>query len=93
MPSTLRLYKHNIAVHIILSQYKHPATYMHHVHTYPFVAASRNSHFVLGNEVACNCCEMLTYIKGNNSDIIFVNEAWLSAEVTNENCCISTKWI
>ena len=45
-----------------------------------FIAASFNAQSVKGNDMACKCCEISTFIKDNGVDIFFVTETWLSPQ-------------
>ena len=47
---------------------------------HPFIAASFNAQSVQGNDMACKCCEISTFIKYNGVDLFFVTETWLSAQ-------------
>ena len=44
-----------------------------------FIVASFNAQSVKGNDMACNRCEISTFIKDNGVDLSFVTETWLSA--------------
>ena len=45
-----------------------------------FIVASFNAQSVKGNDMACKCCEISTFIKGNGVDLFFVTETWLSPQ-------------
>ena len=45
-----------------------------------FIVASLNAQSVKGNDMACRCCEISTFIKDNGVDLFFVTETWLSAQ-------------
>ena len=47
---------------------------------HPFIVASFNAQSVKGNNMACNCSEISTFIKDNGVDLFFVTETWLSAQ-------------
>ena len=59
-----------------------------------FIVASFNAQSMKGNDMACNHCEISTFIKDNGVDLFFVTETWLSAQGDEaKNCRISTNWI
>ena len=58
---------------------------------YPFIAASHNSQCVKANEMTCKVCDVLSYIKDNDTYNIVVTDAVLSAEVTNETNTLSLR--
>ena len=45
-----------------------------------FIVASFNAQSVKGNDMACNHCEISTFIKDNGVDLFFVTETLLSAQ-------------
>ena len=47
---------------------------------HPFIVASFNAQSVKGDDVACERCEISTFIKDNGVDLFFVTETWLSAQ-------------
>ena len=47
---------------------------------HPFVVASFNAQSVKGNDMACERCEISTFIKDNCVDLFFMTETWLSAQ-------------
>ena len=47
---------------------------------YSFIVASFSAQSVNGNDMACKCCEISTFIEDNGVDIFFVTETWLSAQ-------------
>ena len=59
---------------------------------HPFIVASFNAQLAKGNDMACNCCEISTFIEDNGVDIFFVNETWLGAQ-GDEAKNKSNKWI
>ena len=45
-----------------------------------FIVASFNAQSVKGNDIACKCCKISTFIKDNGVGRFFVTETWLSAQ-------------
>ena len=46
---------------------------------HPFIVASFNAQSMKGNNMACKPCEVSTFIKHNDADLLFVTETWLRA--------------
>ena len=44
------------------------------------MVASSNAQSVKGNDMACKCCEISTFIKDNGVDLFSVTETWLSTQ-------------
>ena len=44
------------------------------------MVASSNAQSVKGNDMACKRCEILTFVKDNGVDLIFMTNTWLSAQ-------------
>ena len=47
---------------------------------HPLIVASFSAQSVKGDDMACKRCEILTSIKDNGVDLLFVTEIWLSAQ-------------
>ena len=45
-----------------------------------FIVASFNAQSLKGNDMACKCCEISTFIKDNGVDLFHATETWLSAQ-------------
>ena len=61
---------------------------------HPFIVASINAQSVKCNDIACQRCEISTFIKDNSVDLFFSD--WNMAKCSrwrSENCSISTNWI
>ena len=59
---------------------------------HPFIVVSFNAQSVKGSDMACKRCEISTFLKDNDVDLLFVNEKWLSAQ-GDEAKNKSNKWI
>ena len=47
---------------------------------HPFIVASSNEQSVKGNDMACRCCEISTFIVDNGVELCFVTDTRLSAQ-------------
>ena len=47
---------------------------------HPFIVASFNAQSLNVNDMACERCEISTFIKVNGVDLFVVTETWLSAQ-------------
>ena len=72
----------NIGYHLQRSHRSSQGVKRNKQNAHPFIAASFNAQSVKGNDMACKCCEISTFIKDHSIDLFLSQKHGLVLKVT-----------